>query len=84
MLIAPIAAFRSQALPLLDQPLLRRGRALLPLLRHSIILQNFAVNAAESQMSAELTEPDGAATPLGRRLEELDMFFTIIFTVWMR
>ena len=43
--------------------------------------QNFAVNAAESQMSAELTDANGGASPLGRRLELLDMFFTIVFTV---
>ena len=44
--------------------------------------QNFAVNAAESQLAAELAGgAGGGPSPLGRRLELLDMAFTVVFTV---
>ena len=42
-------------------------------------LQNFIANAAEAQI--ETTDSDGNLTPVGRRLEALDIFFTVIFTV---
>jgi hypothetical protein len=43
--------------------------------------QNFAVNAAEAQIVEQLVNDDGTSSPLGNRLEQLDTFFTIIFTM---
>ncbi len=42
--------------------------------------QNFVVNAAEAQIKERLWTDDGALTLLGEQLEDLDMFFTIVFT----
>jgi voltage-gated sodium channel len=42
-------------------------------------VQNFLANAAEAQIEA--TDNEGNLTTIGRRLEALDTFFTIIFTV---
>jgi hypothetical protein len=39
------------------------------------------VNATEAQIVDDLTDDAGLPTPLGDRLEQLDTFFTIVFTI---
>ncbi len=58
------------------------GREILPEC-HAVLLsaQNFAVNAAEAQIVEQLVNDDGTSSPLGNQLEQLDTFFTIIFTM---
>jgi hypothetical protein len=43
--------------------------------------QNFAVNATEAQIVDLMADAAGGSTQLGDRLEQLDMFFTIVFTM---
>ncbi len=43
--------------------------------------QNFAVNATEAQIVDSLANADGTSNELGDRLEQLDTFFTIVFTL---